>query len=215
MRLGKSFLATIALTLAIAAPSAASPILVGTSVTFDLLDTGFGNFTDTKTIASAGTGISAGDGSDIGDNAMITGEFIKVFNTSLQFSLFGGGPDAATPGYKTTGYGPDARYVLSNLYDASTEIAAVSLALSNVTGVTLGSEVLFDAHSVTLYIDDLGILVSSSNLGLVTLNITTRDVNGSGPTPVPEPTTLTLLGSGVVAAWVRRRRASNLGSRLS
>jgi hypothetical protein len=214
MRLGTSLLAALALTAVMAAPAGAAPILVGSTVTFDLLDTGFGDFSDTKLIAAAGNGINQGDGSNIGDGAMLSGEFIHVLNTSIQFSLFGGDTnnvvDAGPPRYLGTGYGPGARYVLSGLFDPLlAEITGVSIGLSNVTNVALGTQVLFDAHSVTLYIDDLGILESASNLGLVTLNLTARDLGtGPGPAPVPEPATLTLLGSGIAAAWFRRRRAS-------
>lgn len=211
-RVTHRLLAALTLSLAIGAPAAAAPILIGSTVTFELLDdgVGIGDLSDTLLLGAEGDGIEAGDASDIGSLAMLEGEFIRVFNTSISFGLFGGG-DEVSPGFRATGYGPGARYVLSDLLDPGVaQIIAVGIVLSDVIDVGLGTEVLFSADSITLFLDTLGILESASNLGTITLNLTLAEVEdpgGPGPAPVPEPGTFLLLASGAAAvAWTRRRR---------
>src|SRR5262245_33993410 len=208
-RLGSSILSALALTFVLAKPAAATPTLIGDTITFQLLDDGlgFGTLTHIETII-AGGGIDEGDGSTIGSTAMLDGEFIHVFSQSVVFSLYGGsGVEVpGSPGYQTTGFGPNARYVLTGLFQAGVaEITGVSILLNNVVNVALGDQVLFTPTSLTLFIDDLGIQVGNPNLGTVTINFTVSD---STQTPVPEPGTLALLGSGIAAAWMRRRRTA-------
>jgi hypothetical protein len=213
-------LATVALIFPLAVPAAASPILIGDTITFQLLDDGlgFGTQTHIETIIAAGGGIDEGDGSTIGgDNSgpnvdpMLDGEFIHVFDTSVTFSLRGGSGVSVPgfPGHQTTGFGPNARYVLSGLFETGVaEISAVSIALTDVVNVQLDDQVTFTGTSVTLFIDDLGILNDSDPLGTVTLNFTVREFQGPGPTAVPEPGTLALFGSAAAVAYIRRRRAA-------
>jgi hypothetical protein len=209
-------LATLALTVSMVGTARASAVLVGDTITFQLLDDGVGlgsPLTQTEAIVVAGAGIEAGDGSAIGDG-MLDGEYIRVFDTSVEFRLFGGSGVTVPgfPAYQTTGFGANARYVLTDLFDPGVaEITGVSIVLTDAVNVTLGDQVAFDAHSVTLFVDDLGILTSGTNLGLVRLNLTVSDLGpGPGPAPIPEPGTLVLLGSGAAAAWFRRRRSTGV-----
>jgi hypothetical protein len=84
----------------------------------------------------------------------------------------------------------------------------VSIDLTDVVNVQLDDQVTFTGTSVTLFIDDLGILNDSDPLGTVTLNFTVREFQGPGPTAVPEPGTLALFGSAAAVAYIRRRRAA-------
>jgi hypothetical protein len=91
------------------------------------------------------------------------------------------------------------------------EIASVSLLFDplRVTNLDNG-DVSFTSDSITLRIGELGIAETSANVGLVTANVTFRATQDppDPPTDVPEPGTFALLGSGVAAAWYRRRRAA-------
>ena len=199
-----------------ALPAEAAPVLLGSTIRIELLDNGvvadpapddvlvdmfrevtWNNNPDITNIGSSG--------------AMIDGEFIDVGATNIIFSMFGGADDVpGQPGYKTTGFGPGARYRFSNLFTPGLEeIVNVQIFLTGVVGVDKGllpaegaAEVLFDSHSVTLLIDTLGILQSASNLGTIRLELQVREIQSP---VVPEPGTLALLGAGV-ATLVQRRR---------
>lgn len=206
---------SLATTAGFASPASASSILIGTSATVSLFDAGagFNPLQDTVTVVSPGAEISAGDSTNIGGVALITGEFINIEATSIKFSIFGGGGDQGTPGYQLTGYDPGAHYVISDLFNpALAKITDVSIVANNIVGVALGSEVFFDEHSVTLDIDTIGVLTSRNNLGTLTLNLTVQDVSTA---PVPEPASLTLLVTGLSAFGVefrRRRRQDSVRS---
>ena len=199
-----------------AAPAVAAPILTGTSVTVALRDTGFGSDLQDIVTVGAGNEIAEGDGSNIGMGAMLDGEYVNVFDLGVEFQLFGGGAPQGTPNYLLTGYGVDARYELTNLFAPGVaRITGVTALLTNVVGVVVGpaGEVRFDDHSVTLYVDTLGILQSAQNLGRVRLTFTVQDLgSGPGPSSVPEPATMTLFGVGLsaLAARLSRQRAAAL-----
>jgi len=212
-KIGPFILGALALAVSTAVPATAAPTLIGDTLTFQLLDDGIGlgsPLTHIETIIAAGGGIDEGDASTIG-NVMLPGEYIHVFSQSVEFSLFGGSLTFLPPpndSYQTTGFGTDARYVLSGLFEPGvSEITGVTIGLTDAVNVALGSQVLFDAHSVTLKLGDLGILTSGTNLGRVRLDFTVRELE-EPPPPVPEPATLALVGSGLAAVWFRRRGAS-------
>lgn len=198
---------SLATTAGFASPASASAILTGTTATVSLFDpVDLPNpLQHTVTVVSPAAEISAGDGTNIG-GFLFPGEFINIEATSIKFSIFGGGDDQGTPGYKLAGYSTGANYVISDLFSpAVAKITGVSIVLNNIVDVALNSEVFFDDHSVTLDVDTLGVLISELNLGTVTLNLTVQDVS-TAPPVVPEPASLTLLVTGLSAFGVKFRR---------
>jgi hypothetical protein len=203
---------SLATTAGFASPASASAILTGTTATVslfdpvDLLPVPLPNpLQDTVTVVSPGAEISSGTGTNIGA-FLFDGESINIEATSIKFSIFGGGDDQGTPGYKLTGYCTGAHYVIADLFNpAVAKITGVSIVLNpSIVGVALGSQVFFDDHSVTLDVDTLGVRTSDTNLGTLTLNLTVQDV--STAPPVPEPASLTLLVTGLSAFGVKFRR---------
>lgn len=196
----------LAFALAVAAPSAGAPI----TISLNSHGLGLSDPLDVSVPAIvAGAEVAKGDGSTIGDDVMFDGEFIDIGASSVTFSLFGGGSPLPNPLYRDLGFDPAAYYVISGLYAGSFEIASIGApVLTNVTGVALGSEVFLDGpNTIRFLIGTLGVLETPENLGTVTLNFSLRQVDpGPGPGVVPEPGTWLLIGSGVVALIVRRRR---------
>ncbi len=178
----------------------AEATLIGQNVTIEFLE-GADNFTDVVTVG-AGSEISFGDGTNIGDAILLDFESIDIGAASISYDIQGGGPPHSTPGFSTTGFGPDARFVFSNLtLPSPSQISAVNIVLSNVIGVLLGTEVSFTDDSVTLFVGTLGIgEVGGPDLGNIRLDLTFTPING----PVPEPSLAVLIGIAVAAAAVRR-----------
>jgi hypothetical protein len=100
----------------------------------------------------------------------------------------------------TTGYPSGTRYLISDLDfgDPSLQILGVGLALDNVTGVALGSELVFGTDFVSLLIDSLviGDIAGAVDVGRVTLTL---------ELVVPEPGSLAWLAGALGAVALRRR----------
>lgn len=180
---------------------------VGLTPTVTYSESGFPDLVDNVTVVDPGVELAVGDGSAIGDGIMLDGEFIDIQGSSIVFRIRGDGPtytgsDCAT--CQTTGLGPDAHYTLSGFdWGGTQSIGGVTVSLSNIWGVALGSEVFFSPNSISLNLGTLGVgmVGGVSDLGTVTLNVAFA--------AVPLPAALPLFGTGLAAlaglTWRRRR----------
>src|SRR5262245_47166449 len=156
----------------------AEATLIGQNVNVDFLE-GADSFSDVVTVG-AGSEISFGDGTSIGDEILLDFESIDIGASSISYDIQGGGPPHGTPGFSTTGFGADARFVVSDLtFPIPSPITAVNIVLTNVIGVLLGSEVTFTDDSVTLFVGTLGIAEGTGpDIGNILLDLTFTPVNG-------------------------------------
>jgi len=169
--------------------------LIGQSVSVALTDGGSLDASDVVVVGS-GAEITPGDGSLLGA-LLLPNESIDLGSFTIEVALEEGAANG------TTGYPSGTRYRFSNLSfsDPSLFISGVSLALANVSGVTLGSEVTFGGDFVSLLIDTLviGDIPNAVDVGSVTLTLEVA--------VVPEPSALALLASGCLALALRRWRS--------
>jgi hypothetical protein len=192
---------------ALTSPRSANASLIGYNATVTFVEPGNPDAVNVVT-AGAGPEITPADGTDIGDNILLDGEFIDFGDFSIVYRVRGDGADlSGHPGYQTTGFDPDATYVFSGLTFGPTpyRITGVNVGLANVILVALGSEVTFTDDSVSLRIGTLGVgqVAGGPDLGTITLDLQVEPVGG---TPVPEPSVFAMLGLGLAAAsWHRWR----------
>jgi hypothetical protein len=225
--------------LAIAAPAIAGPILGSADISLDsstLLALGFSDpLQDLGVVATTGQEICipgdtvntlcpadhpatniGGDGSG-GSTPMLPGEYIDLQTTSIVVSLANGDPDSTHTGYASGSYYAFDNIVFIDsitLLPVSGSIAAVTLGLDNVSGISVGSGVTFGPHSVHLDIDalNIGTVAGSGALGTVTLNLGFRpDV--VPPNPAPEPGSLALFTAAMLALVAMRTLACHRPSR--
>ena len=141
-RMQRVLVATV-LTALFATP-AVQASLVGTDVTVTFKETGFSDVVDVVTVG-AGNELQFGDGSAI-DSAdiLLDGEFIDISEPNpgmpqIVYNVRGDG-DPHSPGFQTTGFGADARYVFSGLDVMPGNIGDVDIMLDNVIDNTDGSD---------------------------------------------------------------------------
>lgn len=179
--------------LAMLLAGSAHATLVGQSVSVTLTDGGSLNASDSVVVAAAAE-ITPGDGSNVGALLLPT-ESIDLGAFTIEIALEEGAPNG------TTGYPAGTHYLFSNLsfLDPNLVISGVVVSLVNITGVALGSEVMFGSHFVSLAIDTLVIsdIPAAVDVGKVTLTLQT--------VVVPEPGSMALLASGLAALACRRR----------
>jgi hypothetical protein len=174
-------------------PARAHASLIGQTPSVRLTDGASLDVLD-SVLAGAGPELTPGDGSNIGA-LLLPNEWIDFGDFTIEIALEEGAPGGST------GYPAGTRYLFSDLFfgDPLSVISGVDVALDNVSGVALGSEVSFTQHSVTLFIDTLviGEIPNAVDVGRVTLSL---DV-----VLIPEPGTLALVGLGLAALSLRRR----------
>ncbi len=189
---------------AVGLPEQALASLIGQDVTVRLRDPVFfpdplDDLIDIVTVVNLGVEILEGDLTNIGGTGLLGGEFIDIGDASIQYMVRGDGLGG------TTGFGAGSFYEFSNLFWSGPVpgiITGLSVVLSNVTGVGLGSEVFFTGNSVKLFVDTLVVGdAGGRDLGSITLNLTVDHT-----APVSEPSTLLLSLLGLAGLAVRRWR---------
>ena len=232
-RAGFFLMAFVAL-FASGSPVDAAPIVL----TFDatLTDPGYPVSADDDVAVAAGAEILRANDTAVGD-LFFDDEFVDVTSTaassSLQYRLQGGG-DAhlLAAGYSLTGWGSLATLTFS---DFTLDVAgsfvgvtpSVETTLSGAPRVvgalggalTPGVDYLFDplAESLTIYLGGLGVLdMGTPALGSLSFALAfDADVEEPPVTPVPEPASLILVGTGLAAAArAARRRRANEGEKI-
>lgn len=177
--------AVLGVLLLLAAPGTAWATLIGQTITVTFTEPGFPDEVDSVLVGD-GPEIVFDDTTNIGGSILDLGELIDIGELAIQFVIRGDGPVHST-GFQTTGFGADARYVLSGLDFSPLRIGDIHVTPENIVGVALGSEVLFSADSVTLVIGTLGVgeIAGAPDLGTVTLELEL----------VPEPSPALLLAA--------------------
>lgn len=186
---------------ALGLPQPASASLIGQNVTVTFSELGFADVVDIVMVG-AGPEIEELDGTNIGDDILLGGEFIDIGDASIQYMVRGDGPGG------TTGFGAGSFYEFTNLFWSGPVpgiITDVTVDLVDVNGVAVGPgmEVTFTPNSVKLLVDTLTVdddPTGGPDLGLITLNLAVEH------TQVPEPSTLGLSLLGLVGLIARRWR---------
>lgn len=179
--------------------SQAAFVFTGQNIDVTFSETGYTDLTDSIVAGSSDPDpdISYLDGSFIGNGIMLDFEFIDFADNAVTFQLRGDGSTDAS-GYQSTA--STGRYILS-LAAADFSISNISIgSVTAMTGVSVGSEVTFDANNIYFDISTLGILETAAiaDTGSLTLNVEF--------VPVPAAFLLMLSGlSGLVLFSLRRK----------
>lgn len=148
--------------------------------------------TDTVTVG-AGQEISAGDGHDIGDNFMLSGEFIDFQEASISLRANCG---MVVSGNCVTGYASGAKYTFSDLDDSLGTITGFSLSSSLFKNFDANWVSLIDAHTISVALDTMQFIDQgkgeADNFGLLTINLIVTPNVRPPLNEAPEPNSLAL-----------------------
>ena len=163
------------------------------------------SFSDTVSVVP-GLEILPGNGTNIGSSgALLNNEHVDAQSDNrivLQLEAGAG---------SNTGYGAGANYLFSNFgFSSPSLVTGVKVSLDNITGVTLGDQVVFASGSVRVFVDTLGIPDFKASCGGVQCGTITLDLIVS---QVPEPASFAVLAVGLGALVVRGRYAKGRARR--
>ena len=217
------------LLLAIAIAALSLPVrasLVGQTVDFTFLETGFSNVA-VSNVAVTDPGVEL-DGNDTPQNAirqaeiMSNSESIDLGALSIVFTIESLFEDPVNNSLETTGFEGDARYEISG-FDQSLlalfEIGAgdtFAIALDNISGVSLqsdttaGSGLVVDTSTnvITLFMASIRIgneIVGGPDIGTITLSVNEADI---GVVPLPAALPLMLSALAIIGFVARRRQSA-------
>jgi hypothetical protein len=142
--------------------------------------------------------IFPGNGTNIGSSgALLNNEHVDAQSDNrivLQLEAGAG---------SNTGYGAGANYLFSNFgFSSPSLVTGVKVSLDNITGVSLGDQVVFAGGSVRVFVDTLGIPDFKASCGGVQCGTITLDLIVS---QVPEPASFAVLAIGLGGLVVRGR----------
>jgi hypothetical protein len=148
----------------------------------------------------AGPEFTHADSSSIGNNLLLDGEYIDILESAIVYHVRGNGSIVNIEGvdYISPGFASGHQFVFSDLDFSGIPnaiLTGVTVSLTDVINVELGTDVFFNADSVTL---NLGrILVKYNNdinpsFGTITMNLQFATA------PVPLPGSVIFLVSGLV-----------------
>lgn len=199
----------------LASTAFAAPVLTGATLTYTEQPQGLPPFVLGPDVVPlgltpeyCGTAGSASCSGSVFTQAFIllSDDFIDFTGTSITFDLEGGGNDLGN-GYRDLNLDPTATFTIGGLTFSETGfLNGVSVGLTAVTGVAVGSEVTFTADSITFVIGTLGVL-DTAGRGRIVLNLDIQN-RSDPPPPMPEPTSLLLLGVGLLGVARARRRGA-------
>lgn len=217
----RQLLATLLLTAACAvgfsAPAAAAPVLLSFDAT---LDDGTVPGISTAVAVIAGNElvrcpVATPCPGEVGE-LLFDDEFVNVSSntttTTVVYQLQGGAGPHPTSGYTLSGWPTVTTFVLNNfVFDVPGELVGVAAGTSGIIGaaggaLVSGTDFSFNASSLTIFLDALGILDGSPSLGTMTFSLTYRATQDPPPPPVAEPATVLLLGSAITGLALRRRQ---------